>query len=58
MWHPANNGTGKRIWFLSHVVDGVAEYHWSSTGVLIRYARYETACQAAARLNADDGSTS
>ena len=57
-WHPANNGTGKRIWFLSRVVDGVTEYHWAKArppadldGALIRYARYETALQAAERLN-------
>ena len=55
-WRPWNNGTGKRRWFLSRVVDGVTEYHWAKPqatrpGNLIRYARYETALRAAERLS-------
>jgi len=55
-WHAWNNGTGKRRWFLSRVVDGATEYHWAKPqaarpGNLIRYASYETALRAAGRLN-------
>ena len=59
-WQPWNNGSGKRIWFLSRVVDGVTEYHWANpgphSGALIRYASYKTAHQAAVRLNGSDAS--
>jgi len=50
-WQAWNDGTGKRKWFLARVVDGITEYYWSSTGVLVRYARYETALQSAKRLD-------
>ena len=50
-WQPRNCGSGKRIWFLSRGAEGAKEYHESSNGTLVRYARYETACKAAARLN-------
>jgi len=61
-WQPWNNGSGKRKWFLARRVGGVTEYHWAkprppyldNVGNLIRYARYETACQAAERLNVKD----
>lgn len=50
-WQAYNNGSGKRIWFLSREVDGVTEYHWSKIGRLIRYKSFATAKAAAARLN-------
>ena len=58
-WEPWNDGTGKRKWFLARIVGGITEYHWAKPaqerpGALIRYARYETAHQAAERLNVKD----
>jgi len=55
-WQPWNDGTGKRIWFLARIVDGLTEYHWSKPDPhgqqhVIRYASYKTAGRAAERLN-------
>jgi hypothetical protein len=55
-WQAWNDGTGKRKWFLARSGIGGMEYHWAKPaqerpGALIRYARYETACRAAERLN-------
>lgn len=51
-WRPANNGIGKRIWFLHRDAAEISDrYYWDSRGYLIRYATYETATKAAERLN-------
>lgn len=51
-WHPANNGAGKRIWFLYRDADAVSDrYHYASNGRLVRYATHESAKRAAERLN-------
>jgi hypothetical protein len=54
-WVPANNGTGKRIWFVCrHLTDGPypkIEYHTDRNGDLIRYTR-EGAYRKAQQLNA------
>jgi len=54
-WQAGNCGAGRRIWFLYRGAEGAREYHWGRNGVLIRYARYETACKAAAWLNSATG---
>ena len=57
-WQPANNGTGKRIWFLTRYPHGGGDgipltdrYHYGSNGVLVRYASCESAQRAAGKLN-------
>jgi hypothetical protein len=51
-WRPANNGTGKRIWFVYRDHPEVSErYRWSSNGRLIRYGSMQAAQRAADRLN-------
>jgi hypothetical protein len=57
-WRPANNGTGKRIWFLCRYsghddqrVPLEDRYHYSSNGVLVRYSSFEAAQRAASKLN-------
>jgi hypothetical protein len=53
LWRPANNGTGRRIWFLYRDHPEVHERcHWSRNGRLIRYASAASAQRAANRLNA------
>lgn len=49
-WAPHNNGGGPRRWFLYR--EDVRAYRMSRAGVLVRYASYDTAARAAARLNA------
>jgi hypothetical protein len=58
-WRPANNGSGKRIWFLCRYsgwddesVPLADRYRFGANGTLIRYASYESAQRAADRLNA------
>ena len=57
-WRPANNGSGKMIWFLirgygtdSDLVPLRVRYHYSPAGQLVRYATVETAQAAADKLN-------
>jgi hypothetical protein len=52
-WRPANNGTGRRPWFLVRRVmrNPATDYHYASNGVLVRYATHESAARAAVRLN-------
>lgn len=51
-WRAANNGTGKRIWFLIRETPGQpAEYHYGANDRLVRYGSYEAARTAADRLN-------
>lgn len=57
-WRPANNGTGRRIWFLtrgygteSDSVPLADRYHYNAAGHAIRYASVETAQAAADKLN-------
>lgn len=56
-WRPANNGTGKRIWFLVRG-DGDPRvplkdrYHFGAGGNLVRYASVDSAQRAADKLNA------
>jgi hypothetical protein len=61
-WTPANNGAGKRSWFLIRGRGLVADripvadrYRFNSKGDLIRYASYESAQRAADTLNAQEG---
>lgn len=53
-WRPANNGAGKRPWFVVRGNGGPAAdcYQWTKSGNLIRYGSCEAAMRAAARLNA------
>lgn len=54
-WRPANNGTGKRIWFLYREhPELLKRYQWSKNDRLIRYASMKTAQRAADRLNAQE----
>lgn len=62
-WEPANNGTGKRIWFLirgrgleSDRVPINDRYHTDVKGDLIRYKSSETAQKAADKLNKQEAS--
>lgn len=51
-WRPANNGTGKRMWFLIAADESlpVAErYLFDRRGRLIRYSSYAGAARAAER---------
>ena len=57
-WRPANNGSGKRIWFLTRYsghddmrVPLEDRYHYGATGNLVRYISYEAAQRAAGKLN-------
>lgn len=52
-WQPANNGTGKRIWFLyrDDITPIEDRYHHSANGALIRYASMANAQKAADKLN-------
>ena len=54
-WQPANNGTGKRIWFLYRYADNIRDrYRYAKDGWrLVRYASFEAAQRAADRLNAE-----
>jgi hypothetical protein len=51
-WEIANNGSGKRIYFLFKDTPTGTEYHWSAGGNLVRYASHITAQKAADKLNA------
>jgi hypothetical protein len=58
-WSPANNGAGKRIWFLARGhgaefdrVPVEARYHCGADGSLVRYASMASAQRAADTLNA------
>lgn len=53
LWRPANNGVGKRIWFLvrGHTVPLDERYHYGKDGRLVRYASMANAQRAADRLN-------
>jgi len=54
-WQPANNGAGKRIWFLYREGESLSydqRYHYATDGRLVRYASYDSAKRAADRLNA------
>jgi hypothetical protein len=60
-WRPANNGTGKRIWFLlrdgcetDQSIPLADRYHYGRNGNLVRYASQATAQRAADRLNAQE----
>lgn len=57
-WRPANNGTGKRMWFLIRTVETgvpVAErYHYGQDGRLVRYASMAGAQRKADELNATE----
>jgi hypothetical protein len=51
-WRPANNGAGKRIWFLYRDAPKVGDrYHLNSNGQLVRYASMQGAQRAADLLN-------
>jgi len=51
-WHPANNGAGKRIWFVSRDAKEIRDrYHFSTNGRLIRYGSHTSALAVAERLN-------
>jgi hypothetical protein len=53
-WRAANNGNGKRMWFLIRTDESVPvseRYHYNGRGDLIRYASYKTAQYAADNLN-------
>ena len=61
-WRPANNGSGKRIWFLTRYsgnddtsVPLADRYHYGANGNLVRYASYEAAQRAADKLNKQEG---
>lgn len=56
-WRPANNGSGKRMYFLmrDESVPIKHRYLEDGNGNLIRYARYETALKAADKLNREAG---
>lgn len=53
MWRPANNGSGKRIWFLvrGESVPLDQRYYYGKDERLVRYASMENAQRAADRLN-------
>lgn len=53
-WFPANNGSGKRMWFVMRPesVPIAERYHDGRDGRLVRYVRRQTAQRAADRLNA------
>jgi hypothetical protein len=54
-WEPANNGTGKRIWFLTRRDESLPvsdRYRFTSRGQLVKYKSFETAQKAADELNA------
>jgi hypothetical protein len=51
-WRPANNGAGRRIWFVYRDAPKVEDrYHLSGSGQLVRYASIESAQRAADLLN-------
>ena len=53
-WRPANNGTGKRMWFLIREDQSVPvseRYHYGKNGRLVRFASMGNAQRAADRLN-------
>lgn len=57
-WRPANNGAGKRTWFLvrgygseSDRIPISERYYYNKRDDLIRYATMESAQKAADRLN-------
>lgn len=54
-WQAANNGAGKRIWFLyrGDRVPFRHRYHCNARGDLIRYATFQSATAAAGQLNGD-----
>ena len=59
-WQPANNGAGKRRWFLirgsgieSDRIPVRDRYHFNARGDLIRYASFQSAQRAAGQLNGD-----
>jgi hypothetical protein len=63
-WQAANNGTGKRIWFVMRGEGSTAEYLWTHPGTrtcpprptterLVRFASYEAAQRRADQLNAE-----
>ena len=52
-WYAANNGAGKRIWFVCRGRDGcggVHDYHRSKKGDIVRYS-FEGAVRKALALN-------
>jgi hypothetical protein len=54
-WEPANNGTGKRIWFLTRRDESLPvadRFRFTSRGQLVKYKSFETAQKAADELNA------
>lgn len=58
-WEPANNGGGKRMWFLIRRTETLPisdRYHFNANGVLIRYASMAGAQEAANRLNKKEAS--
>jgi hypothetical protein len=56
-WRPANNGAGKRRWFLIRDDSSIPvreRYHFGSDGRLVRYASPESARRAADRMNSGE----
>jgi hypothetical protein len=57
-WIPANNGGGKRMWFVmrGESVPIALRYHFDKNGRLVRYASCEAAQRAADKLNVQKAS--
>ena len=54
-WRTANNGSGKRRWFLIWSDESVPvsdRYYFAANGNLVRYVSHQSAQKAADRLNA------
>jgi hypothetical protein len=60
-WRPANDGSGKRMWFLTRYsghddpsVPLEDRYHYGANGNLVRYASHGAAQRAADKLNSQE----
>ncbi len=56
IWYPANNGGGKRMWFVmrGESVPISLRYHFGKNDRLVRYATVRGAQRAADKLNKDN----
>lgn len=55
-WQAANNGNGKRRWFVMRGPQTCPEYHDRADGRLARFASFEAAQARADRLNRESTS--